>query len=222
LKRVLDLKRPGPSWLILCGLEGIESISGLKTGKGNQKKTEEKGMRSLVVNIRGPFSVFVISSLLSGLILLGGMRAHAFAESDEGQWAVDVTEAKSRAQDFKRYQKDAARQEIERQSEAHVVSEQRIKDEEEDRKIRDEYAKVQPSIDAEEAEQEKAQQAFDVQKEKEEKQYDEERKHYVAKRDQVREVLKKEAYINEDEEYGLKWDEGAVENNPDTGDEAGD
>ena len=164
-------------------------------------------------------SILVMGLILSSFVLRAS-PAVAFVGSDDDQWATDVREAKSRAADFQRYERDAARAEIERQSEAHLVSEARVKAEAEDEKIQEEFAKKQPDIDAVEAEQEKDQIAFDQQKAKEEQEMENERKNYVAKRDHYREVLEKEAYIDEAEEYGLKGDEGGVENNQDSGNES--
>ena len=141
---------------------------------------------------------------LTAALTLVTSEAKAFLVSEEQQFKLDIDEAKSRARDFRGYLERLAKEARERQIGADVIKREREKAEREEAKAREEYTRIRNSKPVDD---ETARLRLEKQWEKEqadlEKRMEEARKAYVRNRERVRQVLERDAYIDEAAEYGL-------------------
>lgn len=130
--------------------------------------------------------------------------AWAFHDSEDQQFEAEIHEAKVRAQDFEKYLQRSEREERDREAASKGMGAERVREEAERAAVQKEFAKKNADVRLrEEAEREALEKQWDEQQLKEAQQDDVVRKEYVAKRDRVRRVLSREAYIDEAREYGL-------------------
>lgn len=147
---------------------------------------------SVTVSLMGAVSLFLLT-----------LPAHAFMESEEQQFQAEIHEAKVRANDFESTLKKMERLDQEREAASQGIGKERERVATELERIRTQFVKERDARADEELERERLEQEDLRLKEKEARKMEEVRKDYVVKRDRVRRVLSREAYIDEAREYGL-------------------
>lgn len=146
-----------------------------------------------------------LSCVLAGLMLLfPATRTLAFIVSEEQQFEADMTEAIVRAKDFQRTMDTKAREIKEREIHASKHKEERKRIEEEREKDRQAFIRWRNSLPDPHLEMERLEREHQKKLDNETREMERARVRYVNERDRVREVMKREAYINEMVEYGLE------------------
>ncbi len=132
--------------------------------------------------------------------------ARAFGGSEEERWKWEVKEAKARANDFRQHLGRTTAADRDREEAATEAKKARVRGEVEDERalaafIKERDAKPDPGKleDKREKEFERIQ-ALDA------REMESSRQGYVRVRNRVREVLKRDAHIDEALEYGLRYD----------------
>jgi hypothetical protein len=129
--------------------------------------------------------------------------ARAFMESEDQQFAADIAEAKARAQDFQKTLDRIEREEKERESAGYLLHDVRVREEELNENVRLDYVRERNNRPNLEEERERLEIADNKEKEKEAQVMEANRRGYIQKRDRVRSIIERDAYINEKKEYGL-------------------
>lgn len=150
--------------------------------------------------IRGLRLVALILCLLS---LLSAPKAFAFIASEDQQFQVDIDEAKSRAHDFKRTLKRNADDDAALEAAGATAGEGRVREAKVKEREREAFVRERDARPSEEFAREQLEQEDDREKQREREQMDLNRRQYVHKRDRVRRVMERDAYIDENLEYGL-------------------
>jgi len=145
--------------------------------------------------------MLLIASVIAAFA--GSTPARAFMESEDQQFQADINEAKARAHDFGRTLERIEREDKEREAARPEVTRARERVAAEREEVRREFVIARDKRPDEELIREKLEKADLKEKEKEARVMEANRKEYVAKRDRVRRVIGKEAYIDEAREYGL-------------------
>jgi hypothetical protein len=137
------------------------------------------------------------------MILWTGVPAAAFMASDEQQFAADISEAKARAHDFQKTLDRISEQEKERESSAYLMHEERLRDDDATDSSRREFVRERNNRPSEDEERERLEIADDKLKEKDAEVMEAYRRQYIEKRNQVRAIIDRDAFIDETKEYGL-------------------
>lgn len=143
----------------------------------------------------------IVIACVSTLVV--GSLGQAFMISDEHQFQAEINEAISRARDFQRTMDRLKQEELERERFGYLEKEKRKREEEERERARQAYVTERNLRPDPRIEQERLERQYQKQLEREERKMEEARKRYIQARDRMREILRREAYINEMVEYGL-------------------
>ncbi len=146
---------------------------------------------------------FIRAMVVFATVLAVGPLGRAFIVSEEQQFEADIAEAIARARDFQRTMNRFKKEQREREQAGYRYKEIRKREEERRERARRAFVverdrRPDPRIAIERLERE-----YLKQLEKEERAREEARKRYIRARDKMREVLRRQAYINEMAEYGL-------------------
>lgn len=148
-------------------------------------------------------STILTALMIAASTLIVGPRGNAFVTSEEEQFKADIREAISRARDFQRTMDRLKQEEIERERLGYLEKERKKREEEMRERARAAYVAERDRRPDPEIERERLERAYQRLLEQEERKREEARIRYIQARDRMREVLRREAYINEMVEYGL-------------------
>ena len=136
-------------------------------------------------------------------LLLGVPTARAFITSEEQIWESDIFEAKRRARDFLDHLRREQELELERESTAHERTLERIADQKAYEKLRTDYLVERDSYPDESIERDRLEREYEESVVAQEREVDGHRRKYIVNRARVRDVLARDAYIDEMLENGL-------------------
>lgn len=152
-----------------------------------------------------PSSVpLVFPAIFAVLFVMFALHSFAFTRSEDELMRADVQEAKARARDFRAQQERAAKAEAERETAANEIKAERAEFEEEQEKARVRFVEVRNSNPDPEVEMDRLEKAFDARKIAEDEEMDQNRLGYLRKRAAVQKTIETEAYIDPNEEYGVR------------------
>lgn len=141
--------------------------------------------------------------VIAAVLLLMADPASCFITSEDQQFQADIAEAKARAKDFQKTMDRIDRDQRLLESYGPEKSRQRVKDAEEEEQARRDFVRIRNNRPSELLERDRLERDDEWQKKQFEAQMDVYRRDYVRKRDRVRTVLERDAYIDSAREYGL-------------------
>lgn len=136
-------------------------------------------------------------------LLFTASQTMAFIGSEDEQFQADITEAKKRAKDFKNTLQRIEDDQKKLESAGREIGPKREAEAKLQEKSREQYVEERNNRPLQELIIEKLEREDLRLKKLADEEMDQNRKNYVKKRDQVRRVLEREAYIDESKEYGL-------------------
>lgn len=148
-------------------------------------------------------SSLIAVTLIAASTLIVASRGDAFVASEEHQFQADINEAIARARDFQRTMDRLKQEDIERERLGYLEKERKKREEETRERARKAYIAERDSRPDPQIERERLEREYQRWLEREERKREEARVRYIRARDRMREVLRREAYINEMVEYGL-------------------
>ena len=149
------------------------------------------------------FHCFAVSACAFATLIARVPTAEAFIVSEEKQFQADIDEAKSRARDFQRTMDRLAEEEKRRESFGYEQTEINEREAADYEKQRRDFVNARDREPDQGVIQESLEREYLRAQETEEREMDQARRKYIVERDRVREVLRRDAYINEMVEYGL-------------------
>ncbi len=147
--------------------------------------------------------VGVIISAAAAAFWIGQPIALGFMASEEQQFRAEVEEARARARDFERTLERMAREARERESAAREMTVIRERAEREDARAREEFIVERNQRPDPNAGRDRLEREWEREREREAKKMEADRQAYVRAREKVRQVIEREAHIDEKKEYGL-------------------
>ena len=138
-----------------------------------------------------------ITIILFAATVLAAVPTWAFITSDEEIWRADIDEGKRRAQDFKEHIRRERQAEAEREQSAGEFSGERFARQQQYEKLRSEYISERDARPDEGLERERLEKQYEAERATREREMEIQRRAYVVNRALVREVLAREAYIDE-------------------------
>lgn len=138
------------------------------------------------------------------LFVMFALHSFAFTRSEDELMRADVAEAKARSKDFKAQQARSARADEEREVAATEIKAERAEFEQQLETARVRFIEVRNANPDPEIEAVRLEQAFDSKKLAEDEEMDRNRLGYLRKRAEVQRTIDNEAYIDPNEEYGVR------------------
>lgn len=146
---------------------------------------------------------FSFGALALAIVCLSSHLALAFMESEDQQFQADIDEAKKRANDFKRTMDRIENDQRSLEAAGKSLGLTRELQLQEAEQVRLEYVHERNARPSVELATEILEKENERQKVREAEQMEANRREYIQKRDGVRRVLERDAYIDEKLEYGL-------------------